>query len=328
VTTIAVVIPYFQRDAGILLQALDSVAAQQLPAGVRVKIVIVDDQSPHPLEKELKDFAVSPLFELLPLSRPNGGPGAARNTALDHLDPSSTDLVAFLDSDDVWYPRHLASALSAMGEGTDFHFANSIHDDCTSFSYFSYMSDRHDLGPEVEPVSRTISGREAFNEFIVHCIPHTSQVVYRFSRHPDIRFDTSLRRTGEDQLFWIELARRSKLVSYLTACMGRRGQGVSVYREALSWDSLNAPNRLIDGLVFRDKLTRHYRLDVSQRQLSEREAQETRDHLLFLCIRNLRYRPRSTIEALMRVSQEIPSFWLHFPRTFFRVPGHYRRIVA
>jgi succinoglycan biosynthesis protein ExoW len=190
------------------------------------------------------------------------------------------------------------------------------------------MSDRHDLRGDADPVSRTISGREAFDEFIVHCIPHTSQVVYRFCEHPDIRFDASLRRTGEDQLFWIELARQSDWVAYLTAPMGCRGQGVSIYREALAWDSPNAPNRLIDGLVFRDKLMRHFRLDLGQKQLSEKEAQETRDHLLFLCIRNLRYRPRNSVEALVRVTRENPRFWLHFPKTFFRVPGHYRRMVA
>lgn len=327
-TNVAVVIPYFQREPGILRRALDSVAAQNLPDGVVLTVVIADDESPYPLDAELDGFGLPPHIGLVTLSRENGGPGAARNTALDHLDPEKIDFVAFLDSDDVWYPDHIAASLAALGDDVDFFFSNSLHDDRTSFSYFSYMAIRHDLDPAAEPVARTIPGQEAFNEFIVHCIPHTSQVVYRFSGHPDIRFDTSLRRTGEDQLFWIELARRSEVVSYLTAPMGARGQGVSIYREALSWDSPNAPNRLIDGLVFRDKLIRSYALDRDQRRLSEKEAQETRDHLLFLCIRNLRYRPASTVTALKRVSREIPGFWLHFPRTFLRVPGHYRKIAA
>jgi succinoglycan biosynthesis protein ExoW len=327
VTTVAVVIPYFQREPGILRRALDSVTAQKLPPDVRVEIVMVDDGSPYPLEQELDGFAPPPPFGIARLRRQNGGPGAARNTGLDHLDSSRIDFVAFLDSDDIWHEDHLASALEALRE-TDFHFSNSIHDDRTSFSWFSYMSDRHDLAIDAAPVSRVISGREAFNEFIVHCIPHTSQVVYRFPKHRDIRFDPSLRRTGEDQLFWIELAERSEKVSYSTAPMGSRGQGVSIYREALAWDSANAPDRLIDGLVFRDKLSRSFELDPDQRSLSDHEAQVTRDHLLFLCLRNLRYRPRNTANALLRVSREIPGFWLHFPRTFLRVPGHYRRIVA
>jgi succinoglycan biosynthesis protein ExoW len=327
-TTVAVIIPYFQREPGILRRALRSVAAQALPDDVRLKVVVVDDESPHPLDEELQGFHLPEPFELVTLWRENGGPGAARNTGLDDLDPSEVDFVAFIDSDDVWFEQHIAASLLALNRGADFHFANSIHDDRTSFSYFDYMAERHDLGIDAAPAARMIPGQEAFDEFIVHCIPHTSQVVYRFSSHPDIRFDTSLRRTGEDQLFWIELARRSEFVSYLTAPMGSRGQGVSIYREALAWDSVNAPDRLIDGLIFRHKLVSSYPLDSDQRLLSEREAQETRDHLLFLCIRNLRYRPVSTLGALYRVSREIPSFWLHFPKTFFRVPGHYRRIVA
>jgi succinoglycan biosynthesis protein ExoW len=327
-TTVGVVIPYFQREPGILRRALDSVAAQLLPDDVRVKVVVVDDDSPHPLDQELEGFHLYEPFELITFRRENGGPGAARNTGLDGLDPSKVEFVAFLDSDDAWFEQHIAASLLALKRGADFYFANSLHDDRTSFSYFDYMAKRHELGIDAPPAARTISGQEAFDEFIVHCIPHTSQVVFRFSNHADVRFDTSLRRTGEDQLFWIELARRSEFVSYLTAPMGSRGEGVSIYREALAWDSTNAPDRLIDGLIFRQKLVTSYPLDDDQRLLSEKEAQETRDHLLFLCIRNLRYRPANTLGALLRVSREIPSFWLHFPKTFFRVPRHYRRIVA
>jgi len=327
-TIVAVVIPYFQRQPGILRRALASVAAQRLPDDVRVKVVVVDDASPHPLDAELEGFRFHEPFELVTLRRENGGPGAARNSGLDALDPSQVEFVAFLDSDDVWFEQHIAASLLALERGADFYFANSFHDDRTSFAYFDYMAERHALGIDAAPAARTIPGQEAFDAFIVHCIPHTSQVVFRFAKHADIRFDTSLRRTGEDQLFWIELARRSDFVSYLTAPMGSRGEGVSIYREALAWDSANAPDRLIDGLIFRRKLASSYQLDDDRRLLSEKEAQETRDHLLFLCIRNLRYRPANTLGALLRVSREIPSFWLHFPKTFLRVPGHYRRIVA
>lgn len=326
--TIAAVIPYYQREPGILRRALQSVASQQLPADMRVKIVVVDDESPHPLVEELAGFGPPGPFELVPLQRANGGPGAARNTALDHLDPDEVRYVAFLDSDDIWFERHLATALAALKGGAGLFFANSLHDRVTSFSYFDYMARRHDLGIDAEPVSAEISGGEAFDEFVVHCIPHTSQVFYDFRAHPGVRFDTSLRRTGEDQLFWIELARRSDRVAYTTAVMGSRGEGVSIYREALSWDSANAPNRLIDGLVFRRKLATSFDLDTKRRSLSLAEEQETRDHLLFLCIRNLRYRPRNTLDAIARVSREIPSFWLHLPKTFFRIPAHYKKVAT
>lgn len=323
-TTIAVVIPYFQREPGILRKAIDSVVAQELPDGVDVKIIIVDDESPLPPQPELSGLNPPSSYSLVVLNRGNGGPGAARNTALDHLDPAETDYVAFLDSDDVWYPGHLRQAVAMLADGTDFYFANSMHDGVTSFSYFEYMTRNHDVSVGAEPETRSISGQQAFNEFLVRCIPHTSNVVYRFPPHRDVRFDPRLRRTGEDQLFWITLAKQSDKVSYSTAVMGSRGRGVSVYREALAWDSVNAPDRLIDGLVFRDKLVTIFDLDPTQRGLSEQEAQETRDHLVFLCLRNLRYRPLVTLRAALRITRELPSFWFHFPRTCLRVPAHHR----
>lgn len=322
--TVAVIIPFYQRQPGILRHAIDSVLAQDLPDDVAVKIVVIDDESPLPAREELGDVAFPIPFSLVVLNRPNGGPGGARNTGLDHLDPHETDFVAFLDSDDEWYPGHLRAALAALVDGVDLYFANSMHDGVTSFSYFNYMSSRHDLGVGLEPDTRTIPGTEAFDEFLVHCIPHTSNVVYRFAPHNQLRFDTSLRRTGEDQLFWITLAGRCEKVAYSTAIMGARGRGVSVYRDALAWDSPHAPDRLIDGLVFRDKLLKAFNLTPEQRALSEKEAQETRDHLTFLCLRNLRSQPGTSMRAAVRITRELPRFWLHFPRTCLRLPAHQR----
>jgi succinoglycan biosynthesis protein ExoW len=325
---IAVVIPYFQREPGILRRAVESVLAQDMPDGVAVELVVVDDESPLAPQNDLGDLDPPPPFGMVMLKRANGGPGAARNTALDYLDPEETDYVAFLDSDDVWFPGHLRQAIAALAEGADFYFANSMHDGVTSFSYFEYMARNHDVGVGAEPDSRSISGRRAFDEFLVHCIPHTSNVVYRFPPHSALRFDSRLRRTGEDQLFWIMLAKQSSRVSYSTAVMGARGEGVSIYREALAWDSVNAPDRLIDGLVFRNKLTTVFDLDAAQRKLSEKEEQETRDHLVFLCLRNLRYRPLTTLHAIRRISRELPSFWLHFPKTCSRIPAHHRTLTV
>ncbi|MCO0638236.1 glycosyltransferase, partial [Lutimaribacter sp. EGI FJ00014] len=90
---IAVVIPYFQRESGILRRSVESVFAQELPDGTDVKIVIVDDESPLPAKKELSDLTPPAPYSIVVLNRGNGGPGAARNTGLDHLDPAETDYV-------------------------------------------------------------------------------------------------------------------------------------------------------------------------------------------------------------------------------------------
>jgi succinoglycan biosynthesis protein ExoW len=44
---LAVIIPYYQRDPGILRRALDSVRGQDLPAALKVHVYLVDDGSPR-----------------------------------------------------------------------------------------------------------------------------------------------------------------------------------------------------------------------------------------------------------------------------------------
>ena len=72
---VAVVIPYFQRQQGVLRRSLRSVMAQSLAPDV---VVIVDDQSPVPAEGELAELPDAWRARVKKISRQNGGPGAAR----------------------------------------------------------------------------------------------------------------------------------------------------------------------------------------------------------------------------------------------------------
>lgn len=44
----AVIIPFYQREAGILSRALDSVDGQILPEGHSLTVFVIDDESPCP----------------------------------------------------------------------------------------------------------------------------------------------------------------------------------------------------------------------------------------------------------------------------------------
>ena len=324
--TLAIVIPFYQRERGFLRRALDSVASQKLPCDVRMKIVIVDDESPLPLAEALEDFSIAAPHELVLLKQKNGGPGAARNAALNALDPNEVDLVAFLDSDDIWFDGHLEHALSVLKSGASFYFSNSEHDDTHSFFYSVYLRKHHDFTGEIHECVRSICGAEAFDAFVDECIPHTSQVVYSFRLHSKVRFDEHQGRAGEDQMFWIALASQSEKVSYSTSIMGSRGRGVSIYRETLSWDLPAAPDRLIDEIVLRNKLLRSYEFDNQKRREIRRATQKKRDHLLFLSIRNLRSQPRVTLATARRISVQIPDFWIRLPTTVLRLPGHIKEL--
>jgi glycosyltransferase involved in cell wall biosynthesis len=94
--SIAVVIPLY-NGAAFIAEALDSVLAQTLQPD---EIIVVDDGSTDGGAAIVKSYGDRVTL----LSQPNSGVSTARNRAIHH---STAELIAFLDSDDVWYPEHL-----------------------------------------------------------------------------------------------------------------------------------------------------------------------------------------------------------------------------
>ena len=97
---VSVVIPSFQR-ANTLPRAIQSVLNQTYP---HFEVIIVDDGSTDNtreiVEKScLLDKRIRYIFQH------NQGPGAARNTGMQH---ASGEYIAFLDADDEWEPYKLA----------------------------------------------------------------------------------------------------------------------------------------------------------------------------------------------------------------------------
>jgi glycosyltransferase involved in cell wall biosynthesis len=99
-TTVGVVIPAY-NSARWIDAALGSVAAQELAPD---RVVVVDDASTDGTAEIARRWAAVLPLEVVRMER-NAGAGAARSVAIGGLD---TDLVAFLDADDVWLPHHLA----------------------------------------------------------------------------------------------------------------------------------------------------------------------------------------------------------------------------
>ena len=79
---IAVVIPFFQNEPGVLLRALSSVAAQDYPKDF-LYVIVVDDGSPYSAELEIQMNPAPQGLNLTIIRQHNSGPGAARNTALE-----------------------------------------------------------------------------------------------------------------------------------------------------------------------------------------------------------------------------------------------------
>lgn len=93
---ISVLIPAY-NCAATIRATLDSVLRQTLPAD---EILVMDDGSTDETASILTSYRSSVVF----FSQPNRGVASARNTLIAR---AQGDLVAFLDSDDIWHPKYL-----------------------------------------------------------------------------------------------------------------------------------------------------------------------------------------------------------------------------
>lgn len=101
----SVVIPTYNRRA-LLAAALDSVWSQTFTA---FEVIVVDDGS----SDGTSEFLLSLAGRLQFLSQRNLGPGAARNRGLER---ARGRYVAFLDSDDLWFPWTLETYSALVHE--------------------------------------------------------------------------------------------------------------------------------------------------------------------------------------------------------------------
>ncbi|MEO6785538.1 MAG: glycosyltransferase family A protein, partial [Chthoniobacteraceae bacterium] len=100
----SVVIPTFNRSAW-LVAAIESVLAQTEPA---FEIIVADDGSTDDTLAVLRRYE----GRVKVLTQRNAGPAAARNLGIG---ATTGDYVAFLDSDDLWFPWTLALYREAIG---------------------------------------------------------------------------------------------------------------------------------------------------------------------------------------------------------------------
>jgi glycosyltransferase involved in cell wall biosynthesis len=103
---VGVVVPTHLPDPHYLGETLASVVAQEW---ANWEVIVVDDGSAASNETLEQLVGIDRRIRLL--RGPKGGPARARNLGLQH---ARGELVAFLDSDDYWYPPHLAHAVSAI----------------------------------------------------------------------------------------------------------------------------------------------------------------------------------------------------------------------
>ncbi|RJF70796.1 glycosyltransferase family A protein [Rhodopseudomonas palustris] len=110
---VAVILPTYNR-ARFVGEAIASVQAQSFPAW---ELVIVDDGSSDETEHAVAPFLGDPRIRYI--RQQNTGSSVARNRGLDE---TSAPLVAYLDSDNTWYPDFLALAVDQLAVHTEVDF--------------------------------------------------------------------------------------------------------------------------------------------------------------------------------------------------------------
>jgi succinoglycan biosynthesis protein ExoW len=238
VRTISVVIPFFQREAGILTRALNSVRAQHIPSGWSVEVIVVDDGSAYPAREEVRALRFAEPLHLKVIQQENRGVSAARNRGLDEANPCST-LIAFLDSDDSWPAHHIANAVEAYERKFDFVFSDNRRE----AYHHSYLKVH---GARTEALLKQAKNEDGLIEIppgemqglIIEEFPaHISTIVYRRSIDADLRFNEDLESCGEDKLFIMILASKAKRICFSSKTVVECGRGINIFFTNDRWDS-------------------------------------------------------------------------------------------
>lgn len=229
--TFTIIIPFYQKQAGILNRAFTSIFEQTFQD---FDILVVDDESPVSVDGDLKSLTEEQRSRIKVIRQKNAGPGGARNTGLDNI-PASTRYAAFLDSDDIWTPNHLQNAYDSLARfEADCYFA-SIHGGEEFYYHSSTAELANSLGvvrlsdtpllmdvPDME--SMLIKSWGASNVFL-----HLSCMVIGRPLFEKVRFEAELRLAAEDVLFFCDCLMAAKRVLVCGEHGASRGKGVNIF---------------------------------------------------------------------------------------------------
>jgi hypothetical protein len=192
---VSVIVPVYNASATVD-RALASVVGQ---AYSPLEIIVVDDGSSDDTVARVRQWM--PKCDLHLIVQPkNGGPAAARNAGLA---AARGEYVAFLDSDDEWLPEKTARQVRALE-------ANPAASFCACDEYWIYPDGTIETTRDaLEPRNW---GAQAWKSLLAKSCIHTSSVVVRQKYVPTVGgFDETL-IVGEDQDYWIWLARLGDLI--------------------------------------------------------------------------------------------------------------------
>ena len=253
---LTVVIPYYQKEPGILRRALASVFAQTLED---FHVLVIDDESPYPIADELAGLAQEKRERITVIRQPNGGPGGARNTGLDNV-PADSDFVAFLDSDDVWTPDHLLNAYQSMTRfDADCYWASITGGDAFYYHFGVADLEKSETVTRLSESPLVVELPELQDVMLKNwSFLHMSCMVIGRKLFEKVRFEATLKLAAEDVLFFCDCVFASKRVVLCDAAGAVRGEGLNIFH-SIDNDSPQFLKQQFNTWVALDTLEGRYR---------------------------------------------------------------------
>jgi succinoglycan biosynthesis protein ExoW len=253
---LTVVIPYYQKEPGILRRALASVFAQTLED---FHVLVIDDESPYPIADELAGLAQEKRERITVIRQRNGGPGGARNTGLDNV-PADSDFVAFLDSDDVWTPDHLLNAYQSMTRfDADCYWASITGGDAFYYHFGVADLEKSETVTRLSESPLVVELPELQDVMLKNwSFLHMSCMVIGRKLFEKVRFEATLKLAAEDVLFFCDCVLASKRVVLCDAAGAVRGEGLNIFH-SIDNDSPQFLKQQFNTWVALDTLEGRYR---------------------------------------------------------------------
>lgn len=308
--TVAVVVPFYQRQAGLLRAAVMSALRQR--GDLAIQLVIVDDGSPVPAREELSGLELGPGRQITLIEQRNAGCYQASNTALETVPPTA-DFVAFLDSDDVWSDRHLERAAWALGKGYDFYYSDffQLNQTVTAFSRARriVVADHPRIHP-TEPIHEYRG--DMVSQILCGNILGTSTIVYRRDRFSTLRYRRGFTHTGAEYLLWLELARGSRKIAFSSEAECRYGGGVNIFADS-GWGTDKYLRIRQDEIEWKKQALRELSLPSRVVTVVRRRIHESRMNFAVGLVHNLLHN-RTVDRNILRRQ------WRLDPLTFAMIP--------
>jgi succinoglycan biosynthesis protein ExoW len=306
---ISVVIPFYQKEEGILTKAVQSALNQTGLSDHQV--VIVDDASPVSAREELGPLIRDNPGRIVIIEQLNAGPAAARNKGLDSIE-ADTEYVAFLDSDDEWIDTHLSNSLFALEQGYDFYFADLYQLNQTVSAFNRAKRIQVDMHPKLDGTAylREYSG-DMFNQILTGNIIGTSTVVYRYRKFPKLRFREEFVYAGEDYLFWLELSRLTTKIAFSSLCECTYGPGVNVFSGS-GWGTEKSLIRIHHEMKYKKSLETLFALNRIQADGNKKAVAALRKSFVADVVHRLTHRRTLDRKVLIEQLKVDPQTFFYF----------------